>query len=381
MATSKHTKRKLFIISLLIIAAMLVTVYCQAFLDTGTVFPHLFYIPIILSSVWWGRSGTGVAALLGGILIGAHLWFQPQGTLLAELLRGLIFLFVSGFVVWCGAGLARERNTVEMLLQKRTEDLALALRQKETAIFERKKIEAQLIRTDRLASLGQLSSGIAHEIRNPLAGIRLFLDILGDPEKFERTDQEKEILDDLIHNVERISGIIQRVLDFSRPSIGCKQKLNINPLIGETVALCEGKMRKSKIAVELRLSQDLPLIPGDPIQLQQVINNLILNAIETMDPGGGTLTVTTDYRPSPGTENTGRLCLQVADTGHGIEANNLENIFNPFFTTKPTGTGLGLAISHNIIEKHDGIMLVRSVVGEGTVFTVELPVWPDNSET
>lgn len=359
---------------------MFITVYCQAFLDTGTVFPHLFYIPIILSSVWWGRRGVGVAALLGGVLIVSHQWFLPQETLIAELLRGLIFLFVSGFAAWCGARLTRERATVETLLQKRTEDLALALRQKETEIFERRKIEAQLIRTDRLASLGQLSSGIAHEIRNPLAGIRLFLDILGDPEKFDRSDQEREILDDLIHNVERISGIIQRVLDFSKPSIGYKQKLNLNPLIGETVALCKAKMRKTKISVELRLSQDLPLIPGDPVQLQQVINNLILNAIEAMDPGG-TLTITTDYRPSAGTENTGRLCLQVTDTGHGIEADNLENIFNPFFTTKPTGTGLGLAISHNIIEKHNGIMLVRSEIGQGTVFTVELPVGPEDTAT
>lgn len=359
-------------------AAMILTVYCQGFLDTGTVFPHLLYVPIILSSVWWGRRGLGVALLLGGILIGAHLWFQPQGTLCEELLRVLMFLFVSGFAAWCGEQHTREKDAVEMLLQKRTEDLALVHRQKEAEIFERRNLEAQLIRADRLASLGQLSSAIAHEIRNPLAGIRLFLDILGDPEKFDRSDQEREILGDLIHNVERISGIIQRVLDFSKPAIGSQQKLNINALVGETVALCEARIRKSQISTKLALSQDLPLIPGDPIQLQQVINNLILNAIEAMAPGG-TLTIDTDYRPSPAAENEGRLYLQVADTGHGIEPHNLENIFNPFFTTKPTGTGLGLAISHNIIEKHNGIMLVRSEIGQGTVFTVELPVWPEDA--
>jgi signal transduction histidine kinase len=242
---------------------------------------------------------------------------------------------------------------------------------------EKRKIEAQLVRADRLASLGQLSSGIAHEIRNPLAGIRLFLDILRDPEKFDRSEQEKEILNDLIHNVERISGIIQRVLDFSKTSIGVRQRLDLIPLIMETIAFWEAKIRKSGITLELSLSQSLPPVLGDRIQIQQVLNNLILNAIEAME-AGGTLTVTTDPGRSIGKEEKGPIRLQVADTGAGIDAGNLENIFNPFFTTKPTGTGLGLAISHNIIEKHNGIMFVRSEVGRGTVFTVELPVWRDD---
>lgn len=198
-----------------------------------------------------------------------------------------------------------------------------------------------------------------------------------DPEKFERSEQEKEILNDLIHNVERISGIIQRVLDFSKTSIGVRQKWELNPLVAETIAFWEAKIRKSGIALELSLSQHLPPVLGDRIQIQQVMNNLILNAIEAMEMGG-TLTVTTNHGQSMGTENEGPIRLQVADTGSGIDAGNLENIFNPFFTTKPAGTGLGLAISHNIIEKHNGILSVRSEPGQGSVFTVELPVWPDD---
>jgi PAS domain S-box-containing protein len=808
MATSNHTKRKLFIIILLIISAVLITIYCQAFLETETVFSHLFYIPIILSSFWWGRKGMVVACVLAVVLIGSHQWFQPRGTVFEEILRGMMFLFVSGFVKWCGERilqerdtfstllektpfgialvdandrhlylnpeftritgyliddipmrqdwweraypdllhrssvvkrwqtlrsggrideeiqivrkdgekrdirfkaiplpdhrilmtlrdvsdqkqsesriahllsvisairnvnqlitrekdreallrgvcekltetrgydlafivqyseektlrlfsetgmkskltvvrnilargempscmerayltsflvvvenpaiecrrcplsdatgengalvsplmhdkrlygviyvsmpralvtdpeeqalfkevvddialalnaieledfrnrqeieLARYRNELETMVEKRTEDLTNALQRMEKEISERKrvetalktsekkyamlvdrspdiifllnsnwdfiflggaiasltgfspdsligknfaeivcpsdmekvrnhihftktgkpagqgieipfktlghslaepdasfitmdlsitelyesdafiafygvardmtekrKIEAQLVRADRLASLGQLSSGIAHEIRNPLAGIRLFLDILRDPEKFDRSEQEKEILNDLIHNVERISGIIQRVLDFSKTSIGVRQRLDLIPLIMETIAFWEAKIRKSGITLELSLSQSLPPVLGDRIQIQQVLNNLILNAIEAME-AGGTLTVTTDPGRSIGKEEKGPIRLQVADTGAGIDAGNLENIFNPFFTTKPTGTGLGLAISHNIIEKHNGIMFVRSEVGRGTVFTVELPVWRDD---
>jgi signal transduction histidine kinase len=233
-----------------------------------------------------------------------------------------------------------------------------------------------LIRADRLASLGQLSSSIAHEIRNPLAGIRLFLDMLCDPEKFDRSEREKEIFGELIGNVERISAIIQRVLDFSKTSIGPMQQLDLNHLIRETVTFWEPRMRKSKIILKFNLSPSLPPVLEDPIEFQQVMNNLILNALEAMETGGS-LEITTDYWHSLRTKTRGCFRIQVADTGHGIERGNLERIFDPFFTTKSSGTGLGLAISHNIIHKHGGILSVRSQIGEGSIFTIELPAIPD----
>ncbi len=239
-------------------------------------------------------------------------------------------------------------------------------------ITEEKRIEEQLIRADRLSSLGQLSGGIAHEIRNPLAGISLFTDILIDEENFRRTEDEMGIFNDIKGNINQIDGIIKRVLHFAKPPITSSSRVNINALIRENVKLWSAKLRESNIKLELSLKEDLPRVNGDSVGLQQAINNMVLNAIESMEKQG-VLAIATFKRISSFHSSREMVIIKVKDTGPGIDSEYVQSVFNPFFTTKANGTGLGLAISHQIVKRHGGTISLNSLPGEETTFTIELP--------
>ncbi len=238
-------------------------------------------------------------------------------------------------------------------------------------ITEKKKTDAVLARTDRLTSLGQLSGGLAHEIRNPLGGIKLFLDILSDEERYERSKEEMEILNDINTNINKINGIIKRVLSFAKPDGNYPDNLNVNDVIKDSLKLIKNKLSKSNIIVKLYLADNLSFVKGDFIGLQQVITNLILNAVDAME-NKGTLTIKTSSGES-WFHNARTIKIAIKDTGSGINEEDQENIFNPFFTTKPAGTGLGLSISHKIVQRHGGILSFKSKPGMGTSFFIELP--------
>jgi len=239
-------------------------------------------------------------------------------------------------------------------------------------ITEQRKIEEQLIRTDRLSSLGQLSGGIAHEIRNPLASINLFTDILCDEEKYERNGQEMELFDEIKENIDRIEQIIKRVLDFAKPPVTTSDEINLNDLTRKSVKFWSSKLRKSNINLNLNLNDGLPPVQGDIIGLQQIINNVVLNAIEAMDQGGN-IDIQTALGKSSAAATKHAVFLSVSDTGPGIPAAHQDDIFNPFFTTKATGTGLGLSISHQIIKRQAGAISFETDPQVGTTFTIELP--------
>jgi two-component system NtrC family sensor kinase len=244
-----------------------------------------------------------------------------------------------------------------------------------TDITEEKEVERQLIRADRLSSLGQLSGGIAHEIRNPLAGINLFVDVLCDEDKFERTDNELEIFEEIKNNINRIDGIIRGILDFSKDSDAVSAEIDLNSLIEEILKLWHAKMRNQEIRLQLSLEEDLPTFFGDPIAIQQVVNNLVHNAVEAMAEGG-LLQISTQKGVASFNKDRPIAKIQIQDTGPGIAPDQQEKIFNPFFTTKHTGTGLGLSISHQIIERHGGIISLESKPDELTTFKIELPTTP-----
>ncbi len=240
-------------------------------------------------------------------------------------------------------------------------------------ITEKKKIQYQLIRADRMSSLGQLSGGIAHEIRNPLAGISLFVDILADKEKFDRTAKEIEILDEIRNNIDKTDGIIKRILDFAKPAVTkAKSKIDLNRLIRDEIKLWSMRTREAGINLNLVLEEGLPPVSGDPIELRQVMNNLIQNAIEAMEKKG-VLHIISRKGLSSFHKDRRIVIIEIKDSGPGIDPKHRENIFNPFFTTKASGTGLGLAISHQIIKRHSGIISCESEPGKGTTFTIELP--------
>jgi len=246
---------------------------------------------------------------------------------------------------------------------------------KNTNHSTQEKIDEQLILADRLASLSQLSSGVSHEIRNPLASIMLFVDILADPKRFKRSDQELEILGEVKENVEKITGIITRMFDFSRPNSSNKYPSDTNKLMEDIVRLWTPKITRAGIDIKLSLQTDIPQITGDSVELQQVFSNLILNATEAM-ADGGTLTIDTSMALStfhlPKEKKV--ILITVHDTGKGIRNDIKQTIFNPFFSTKNGHSGLGLSISYQIIKRHGGVLSCNKSDSGGTQFNIELPL-------
>jgi two-component system NtrC family sensor kinase len=225
----------------------------------------------------------------------------------------------------------------------------------------------QLVQSEKLASLGQLAAGVAHELNNPLGTILLYSDILlkeTGPDSPYRADLEV-----IVNETKRCKGIVLDLLEFARQNQVVAQPTDLNALIEQVVELERKRFEGSAVEITHQLDPNLPTIEADPGQLMQVVVNLIENGVDAM-PQGGTLTLRTRNDPK------GMVTLEAEDTGTGIPAENLGKLFTPFFTTKPVGkgTGLGLAIIYGIIKMHRGQINVRSEVGKGTLFTIQLPI-------
>ncbi len=227
---------------------------------------------------------------------------------------------------------------------------------------------ADLRRAERMAMLGQLSAGLAHEIKNPLAGIKAAMEVL--TAESSMAEEDKDILLKVRREVERVEALMKTFLNFARPPKPQPAQVDINAMVSSSLTLYgrgpAGRKDGAAVAVVTDL-RPLPVITTDPMQLEQVLVNLVLNAFEAM-PDGGTLSIRTRH-DEPGRS----VRIEVADTGSGIPEQNLAKIFEPFFTTKAKGTGLGLAISRQLIEQQGGTLTVTSGKGAGTVFTIELP--------
>jgi two-component system NtrC family sensor kinase len=249
------------------------------------------------------------------------------------------------------AQLGQWAETLEQKVRERTEQLA--------------RTQAAMHRQQRLASLGQLAAGVAHEINNPLTGVLTFAHLLRQRENMD--EQEQEDLDLIINETTRVGEIVSRLLDFAREKPSVKQPLSINDVIRRTMQLIRSQKKLERIAIKEDLHEDLPRVNGDKGQLEQVLLNLSLNACEAM-PDGGTLTVST-------AAHDGNVLVKVTDTGCGIKKEHLDRIFEPFFSTRPVGqgTGLGLSVSYGIVQQHGGSLEVDSREGEGTTFTMVLP--------
>ena len=227
--------------------------------------------------------------------------------------------------------------------------------------------QLQLIQSEKMASLGKLAAGVAHEINNPLGGILMYATML--LEECDGSDQIKSDLQLIVDQALRCKDIVQNLLDFSRQSGGQKTSFDLNESLQKVVALFKNQALFHNIDTVQEFQPGLPLVDGDPSQINQVITNLVLNAAQAMD-GKGTLTLITRASAKPD-----RVEFVVRDTGCGISEEDISKVFDPFFTTKPVGkgTGLGLSTAYGIIERHGGAISVRSKVGAGTAFTVELP--------
>ncbi len=225
----------------------------------------------------------------------------------------------------------------------------------------------QMERADRLASIGEMAAGIAHEIKNPLTGIAAAITIIRDA--FPPEDDLNGIAAEVLEQVSRLDKTVNDLLFFGKPAPPEPVSADVNRILEKTMLFAAQHRGGKNIEKVLNLQHDLPAVCVDPKQIQQVFLNLILNAVQAMQDGG-LLTITTSLVARP---NHQVVSIAIADTGPGIPPQILEKIFTPFFTTKAQGTGLGLAICHKLVEQHNGKLAVASENGAGTVFTIELP--------
>jgi len=227
----------------------------------------------------------------------------------------------------------------------------------------------QLVSSEKMASLGKLAAGIAHEINNPLAGILIYSSLL--MEDLPPDDPKRADLERIVQEASRCKEIVKSLLEFARQTEPKKEPTDINRAINDGLFFLVNQALFHNIEIIKRLDPNLPYVYGNAGQLKQVFMNIIVNAAEAMH-GSGTLTITTSVSPDRNT-----VLIEFTDTGEGIPEENLTRIFEPFFTTKDVGkgTGLGLATSYGIIEEHGGRISVKSKVGEGTTFTIELPFY------
>ncbi len=231
-------------------------------------------------------------------------------------------------------------------------------------LTERVNMRRNMERMERLASLGRLSAGIAHEVRNPLTGVSLLLDELHDRLLAKPNDQE--LIRQALKEIERLDTLITELLNFASASRPCLERGDVAEVLQEILLLVRKQCDKAGIEVVETLPTSLPAFPLDRDKLKQAFLNLLTNAIESM-PGGGTLSLSAASRE-------GELRLSIRDTGEGIPADRLPLIFEPFYTSRREGTGLGLSITHNIISDHGGRIEVESRPGQGSVFHLIFPI-------
>ena len=239
--------------------------------------------------------------------------------------------------------------------------------------------QRQLFRQDKLASVGRLAAGVAHEINNPLTGVLTYASFL--QAKAEDQPEMKEDLDVIVRETKRCRDIVKGLLDFSRQSVPEKHHVHLSEIVYRAGSIVRNQFSLHRIRLVLDLQEDLPAVHADANQIQQVLVNLLVNAADAMGKAGGTVTIETRAAP-PDTLGTEAAQVVVRDTGSGIESDDLSRIWEPFFTTKgQQGNGLGLAIVWGIIESHHGRIEVESERGVGTAFTITLPVAGDQPST
>jgi signal transduction histidine kinase len=248
------------------------------------------------------------------------------------------------------------------------DQMAERLMQREKELQESQKT---LRRADRLSSLGLLTAGLAHEIRNPLVAIRTFTQLL--PDRYEDVEFRQSFQGLVLKEVDRICGLIRDLLSFARPSRPNVAHENINQVVDSIARILETEAKDKGVAITRDFGDNLPAVAIDREQMKQVFMNLILNGIQAMQDGGSIAVSTRRYSKDTTAEPAGFVQVEIRDTGAGIPEEHLEHIFDPFFTSKDEGSGLGLSISHQIVQEHGGHLEVQSKVGVGTSFFVNLP--------
>lgn len=320
------------------------------------VFQRLYYLPIVFAAISFGWPGGLAAAASSGVCYIPHILkvWRAMPDYLANQYAEIVVFFLVGMVT--GVLASRERRRAQQL-QHTAEQLSKVYAELQQS-FE------QLKRADRLSAIGQLATGLAHEIRNPLASIEGAIDIIErDPGSEEK---RQEFFGIMKKESQRLNRLLTNLLDFARARSPRIQPSRIDGIVESVVSLAGPVAERAGISIRTAIPADLPVIECDAEQIEQVILNLSLNAIQAMSDGGS-ITLAARKQGS-------QIVVLVKDEGRGIPAEELDKIFDPFYTTKENGTGLGLSIAHQIVSQHGGAITVKANPDRGMTFEVVLPV-------
>ena len=359
--------RRAYYLRLAIIAGLLLLITALHYLTTTQkvgahdVYRRLYYVPIVLGGLWFALRGGILTSILASLLYMPHVLFHWQhhpSIALEQYLEIVLYNVIGGLTGF----LAQREQQQRIRYQKAAETLENSyqkLREQADQIIE---IEEQLRRADRLSALGELSAGMAHEIRNPLGSIRGTAEILRDG--VAPDDPKQEFAEILVREVDRLNRVLEDFLRFARPDPVEVGRFVLQHVIGDVLDLTRQQAVRNNVDVAAKLGDEIE-IPGQGEQVKQAFLNLVLNALQAM-PNGGALEVSLRVLPQ-------EVQVLFSDSGPGIAPEDRERIFNPFVTTRDSGTGLGLAITQRIIQGHGGRIMLDSRPGEGACFTVCLP--------
>lgn len=318
------------------------------------VFQRLYYLPIVFAAVSFGLLGGLIAAACVGMCYIPHIVMTWHGNpdYSANQYAEIVVFFLVGIVT----GVLADRE------QKQRRELQATAEQLSKVYQELQDSFEQLRRADRLSAIGQLAASLAHEIRNPLGSIEGAVDIL---ERHGTDEKRLEFLSIIKKECQRLSRLLANLLDFAKPRKPQVAAVNVRQVVEAVVNLTRHAAERSAIVLEVETEPNLDSIEGDAEQLQQVILNLTLNAIQAMPEGGK---IRLDVR-----QRNSEIAIEIVDQGHGVREADTDRIFDPFYTTKQAGTGLGLSVAHQIVSQHGGRIMVRRNPDRGMSFTVVLP--------
>lgn len=330
----------------------------------------VFYPLVALHSFYYGFFRGVALATIAALVYVAAISDQWETLIWADLIFRVSIIFL--IAVFLGFISENEKRGKNELIKTQLR-LELLHKELEKAYKNLQDVKSQVEQTEKLASIGRLSAELAHEINNPLDGIKNCLTVIKN--EFEDPQRKKrylELIDEALYDIE---CAVRNLLDYAKRHEPVWEEVDINGVLERTIIMADYKLQKTGAEVKTNFDSNLPPVIGDSHQLQEVFFNIILNAVDAM-PKGGRLTIES--------KKIGNFAdIKITDTGVGIRQEDLANIFHPFYTTKPLGegTGLGLSVSLEIVKKHDGDISVFSEVGKGTVFSITLPIAMNKSNT
>lgn len=319
-------------------------------------FQRLYYVPLLLMAIWYGWRGGVLAAAVAAVLYTPHIlmsWGSNPEYRATQQIEVVMFFVITVLTGVLADHERAQRRKVEETARKLSEVYA-----------QLQKSFEQLRRADRLSALGELSAGLAHEIRNPLGSIEGAVQILGRRELSE--DTRLEFADLAYREAVRLKGLLTNFLEFARPQPPRIAASEVVLLLESVAKLASETAMMARVTLQIQTAEELPPVSVDPEQIKQVLLNLVINAVQAM-PNGGQVTLRAR-------RDGDWIQLEVEDEGVGIPPDDFERVFDPFFTTRSNGTGLGLSIAYQIVSQHGGHISARRNAQRGMTFTVTLPL-------